>query len=512
MKIQTRLTTKFLPWFKTRWLLLFSFLTATVFLGLCSKSSPLYPMNDWVDVHCFLTLGKGMLHGMVPYVDLYEQKGPVLYFVYAIVALFSQKSMFGQFLLEIITFGLFLYYSAKIAEIYLGKSRYLYAIILILAAVIPTTAAFSHGGSVEQSCLFLFAYGLYTVLKACHENRGLTFHEAFVNGLFAGAALWIKYTMLGFYIGLALFVLIWYLGWVRNFKKLLATIGQFLLGAAAVSAVVFAYFLIVGGLEELFTCYFYNNLFLYKEESEFSKAELIYTYFSYAMETNLVFPRFLLAGVFFLVAQVYKAPRDLMAGVLTFLGLTITTYLGKGYVYYSLVLSAFSVFGLVGIARLLQLLRVSKGLLWLTAGSKAVNGTLIGLFFVLSMLYANNHCQNKYLMHYEKADLPQYQFAEIINETGDASILNFGFLDGGFYYAADTLPTCPFFCTFNINAPGMWDTQYDYINNGKVDFIITRDYLLENYPVNSFKFELVSTATFYFEGTDYPYYLYRLKE
>ena len=108
---------------KKRWLLIYSFITAALVLLFCSKSSPLYPMNDWVDVQCFLTLGKGMLNGMVPYVDLYEQKGPVLYFIYAIVALFSNRSMFGQYLLEIITYGLFLYFSAKLAEIYLGNSK-----------------------------------------------------------------------------------------------------------------------------------------------------------------------------------------------------------------------------------------------------------------------------------------------------------------------------------------------------------------------------------------------------
>ena len=34
-------------------LLLVSFLSALAVLLICSKSSPLYPMNDWVDVQCF---------------------------------------------------------------------------------------------------------------------------------------------------------------------------------------------------------------------------------------------------------------------------------------------------------------------------------------------------------------------------------------------------------------------------------------------------------------------------
>lgn len=494
-----------------RWLLIYSFITAALVLLFCSKSSPLYPMNDWVDVQCFLTLGKGMLNGLVPYVDLYEQKGPVLYFIYAIVALFSNKSMLGQYLLEIITFGLFLYFSAKLAEIYLGKSKFLYPIIAVLAAIVATTRSFCHGGSVEQMCLFLFIYGLYSVLKACHENRPLSFREAMTNGIFAGMALWIKYTMLGFYLGLALFVLIWYIGWIRSFKKLFAMIGQFLLGIGAISAVVLLYFLCVGGLDELFTCYFYNNIFLYPSESDVPKLTQIWESFQSAMEYNEIFPTFLYIGLGWLLIRAHKGVLDLFAAVLTFAGLVIGTYMGAGYVYYALVFSAFTVLGLVGIAWVLQKIKTETVLNKLTRANQIISGTLITTILILCSVWAFNESDNTYLMRYDREDIPQYRFADIISETEDATLLNFGFLDGGFYHAADVLPTCPFFCTFNVNAPGMWQTQYEYINEGKIDYVITRRYRLEQYNVDSSKYELVDMANLYFEGIDFTYYLYRLK-
>ena len=96
-------------------------------------------MNDWVDVNCFFTMGRGILDGLVPYRDLYEQKGPVLYFVYAIIALFSRDSFFGVYLLEVITFALFLYFSGKLAQLYLGSSRVVYFLITILAAAVVTS-------------------------------------------------------------------------------------------------------------------------------------------------------------------------------------------------------------------------------------------------------------------------------------------------------------------------------------------------------------------------------------
>ena len=104
-------------------LLLLGMLLSALFLGICSKSSPLYPLNDWVDVHCFFTVGRGILEGIVPYRDLYEQKGPVLYFLYALAAIVSDSSFWGVFLLEVVTYGLFLNFSGRIAAIYLGSSQ-----------------------------------------------------------------------------------------------------------------------------------------------------------------------------------------------------------------------------------------------------------------------------------------------------------------------------------------------------------------------------------------------------
>ena len=45
------------------------FIAVTGFLTIliCSKSSPLYPINDWVDANTYLTIGRAMHDGAVPY-------------------------------------------------------------------------------------------------------------------------------------------------------------------------------------------------------------------------------------------------------------------------------------------------------------------------------------------------------------------------------------------------------------------------------------------------------------
>jgi len=492
-------------------LLLFSFLSSALFLLVCSKSSPLYPMNDWVDVNCFFTVGKSMLHGIVPYAELYEQKGPVLYFLYAIAALISDQSFFGVYLLEVVAYGLFLYFSAKIAEIYLGKTKLQYVIIAILGALVAISKAFAHGGGAEELCLFMLTYSLYSVLLALHEKRTLSFKEGFLNGIFAAAVLYIKFTIVGFYLGLALFVIVWYLTDQFQWKALLDTVGNFLLGVAAVSVVVFGYFLIHGALDDMFQVYFYNNLFLYPQETEGTRWELIKQCLDTTLKYNTSYGWMIWLGLLLFVMELRKHWQDLVMAFLCFAGLTIGTYWGgRGYTYYGLILAAFAVFGLIAVAKALLLADipqwVDKHLSAIPGASTVIIAVLIGV--LLTTCYDKSG--NTYLMDYEKEDMPAYKFAEIINKVEDAKILNYGFLDGGFYYAADVLPSCEFFCTLNIDAPDMWQTQRDCMVNGEVDFVITRTiYETSYWNPASLGYELVDEATFYFEGVDFTYYLYQ---
>ena len=91
-------------------------LLSVAMLLVCSKNSPLYPMNDWVDVNCFFTIGRGIRHGLVPYLDLYEQKGPLLYAVYALAAWISETGFIGVFIVETVCFATYLYFSGRTAE------------------------------------------------------------------------------------------------------------------------------------------------------------------------------------------------------------------------------------------------------------------------------------------------------------------------------------------------------------------------------------------------------------
>ena len=112
---------------------------------------------------------------------------------------------------------------------------------------------------------------------------------------------------------------------------------------------------------------------------------------------------------------------------------------------------------------------------------------------------------NRYLRGTEKERLPQFVFAEEIKKTENATLLNYGFLDSGFYTAADVLPNCKAFCELTVRIQEMLYLQEHYKQEGLVDYIVT------DTPRDFEKYELIKEAEFANNEEYQHFYLYRLK-
>ena len=127
------------------------------------------------------------------------------------------------------------------------------------------------------------------------------------------------------------------------------------------------------------------------------------------------------------------------------------------------------------------------------------------LIAALSPFAACAWSSNFYLTKIPREDTPQYRFGEIISASEDASLLNYGFLDGGFYLASGSLPVTRFFCTLNNDLPEMEKEHRTAIAEGKPAYLVVRGKRtkgLENY-------RLIDECSMVFEGREWTYYLYR---
>ena len=164
---------------------------AALVLALCSKTSPLYAFNDWMDANIFFTMGKSMLSGKVLYRDVFDHKGPVLYLLYGLGWLLDHTGFIGVFVLEICGIAVFLGLGLCTAELLRGKP--LHPVwCLVPAAAVAACRAFSHGGSAEELLLPFLAAALYGLVKCLTANRQMPLRTVALQGFLCGCALLLK--------------------------------------------------------------------------------------------------------------------------------------------------------------------------------------------------------------------------------------------------------------------------------------------------------------------------------
>lgn len=481
-------------------------LFAAVFVFLLSKSSPLYPINEWVDANIYFSIGKGMMHGRVPYLDLYDQKGPVAFLLFGLASLISEGSFFGVYIIEAIAFSFFLYAAYRIVALY--AERYALIALPILSAFILGSLSFSHGGSFEELMMPLFAWSLFDTLRYFKNDypAPVPLGKIALNALFAGIMLFGKFTFLAFYLG--------WMGVIAISQLTAKHIGRAITASLLFLAVMFStgipwvvYFGLNGALQDFFHYYFYQNMFGY---SYIENNVLVNTAYVIVKSIGAFFyrnPQIALPIVFgfvwFIILRWKQSRLVEKINVVVLFGLLACgIYMGgQGYRYYGLVLTPFMALGLAPVARFLEAHDGALyGKIWLR---RALFGALALVMLGVGLLTSDN----RYMLSIRREDTPQVRFAQIMNErkTEDTvTLFCYACPDAGFYLAADVIPAYRFFARVNVDLPELKQAQESYIAERSAEFVVTRnrDEAIEGY-------NLIDTQTFWSEEQYDTFRLYQ---
>ena len=412
---------------------LFCAATAGLFLTICTKSSFLYPLNDWVDANIYFTMGKAMMNGRVLYRDIYDHKGPLLYLIHGLASLISYRTFFGVYLIEIVAFTAFLRAGWKLMELLCGRTAVWG--VPVLAALILTSNSFCHGDSAEELCLPLMMWSLYVSVRYMKEEypAPMGYGTLFVNGVLAGCILWIKYTMLGFHFAWMMMIFFSCL-LRRDFKRSIVSCLVFLGGMFATAVPWLIYFGVNGALGDLWRGYVYDNIFLYGDSDPVSAFAVIKSMVKNVLDAflaNWKYSPFIVGGVlWFLISRKQKALEKWnLAAIIVFTTLGICWGVVQWQPYYALVFSLFASFGVAALLLLLVRLRIPLK----TEGRRRSVALTAMLAVGVVFCYLTGNYTDQ--IGRDKDTLVQYQFASIVKETENATLLNYGFLDGGFYTA-----------------------------------------------------------------------------
>lgn len=496
------------------WILLGSSIAVML---LVTKNSPLFYQNDWVDLNAFLTVGKSWGNGIIPYRDIFEQKGPVLYFLFLIASKIS-SSYFGVFVIESIFMFLTSVCIYKIGRHFLSE-RLSLAFVFICYIILTATPFFNLGGSAEELSFLYIFYCISLILELQKNNLELNKWQYLMSGICLGLQFWTKYTFIGIWIGFYISIAICFLI-KKNVKELVKAIVYSLLGLLLITVPIIIYFYFNGALSDLLYNYFYANIKLYPNtvgQGFISKIILsIMLFVTKMVNFPLLFVPFFI-GYFALIFsdKIIKNNFILFIYSASYFSLVVTTLLGgKEYPYYFLILFPFACVPLLFVLLPFETINKFK-LFFVFILSLAIivgtNGTIKQSKFFPGSLTNNIH---------GSTDGPaQKKFAKIMNEEKKPTLLNYGNLDLGFYHASGVLPSNYFFERQNIEhhmLPEMMDEQNKIVNNKKVDFVVIRirykEDLTEEIPKNiSDNYNKVSQHNQMYANIEYSYLLFKKK-
>lgn len=490
-------------------LLLYNFLL----FFLCTKLSPLYDFNEWSDLNIYFNIGKGMLNGLVPYRDLFDHKGPLIFLIYGIGYLISNTSFTGVYIIE----SLFFFVGSSAA--YLLTRHHLNRLYAFIAAVcFPLAGLFytSQGGSAEEFIVTIQAVSLLFFVRyfQISDNRRQGVICAFVQGILLSLVFFIKMNLVVYCIPLLLTTFL-YLLFRKEYYYLIRSILFFLFGFLVVTFPIVIYFLFNSALTDFWNGYFEFNFFYANVGAKFN-VDFILGIIARFVKLLWRDPLFLITtigvAIYCISPKFLKNNYARLGLVFSFFFMVFVVLMSPvvmGYYYTSF--TVFSVFFCIVLFYFIH-----------SFFKFPEKNILFVLVFIMGLGLG---CLNKkfygesidVLTRKEKPHTVEISFSDIIRKEPAPSLLCLGVDRGlGVFTKTGILPNVKYFFYPNIHYdsyPEIRDSQANYIKERKIQFVIIKNtFLYYNYfvtqtPLNE-NYEVIDS----FKQPEGLYLLYRRKD
>ena len=230
--------------------LLLCFIMGGVFICLFSYStSILYPFFWGNDSAHFLTVGKAWYLGKIPYLEMFDHKGPIIYFIDMLGYLITGGNKAGVSFLQFIFMCFTLAGVFEISQ--LVKKSNLYGIIAVFITLCCMKWNYVEGNSVEEYCLPFLIWSTYGLVRWYNsERRNHDIRWTVLYGMTAGVCLMTRVTNFVPVCG-GVFIICIYLIKEKKFKNFFANAGAFLIGFFVIVLPFVIYFAINGSFYDM---------------------------------------------------------------------------------------------------------------------------------------------------------------------------------------------------------------------------------------------------------------------
>lgn len=172
-------------------LLISCLILIAILITIANPNSFLYRVSDCDDAGIYYNVAKGMLQGKVLYRDIFDHKGPFIFFIYAIHNIIFPCKMYGAYIMDLICYAVIMLFSYR-----LFKTKFENNTSVILATVSTALLVWINN---SFGCPEIFAVLLETVILywAYTDKVNKKSYLAFF-GIMVGILLMTKFTLTAF--------------------------------------------------------------------------------------------------------------------------------------------------------------------------------------------------------------------------------------------------------------------------------------------------------------------------
>lgn len=288
------------------------------------NSTPLTKYYYGADSSLFMLFGRGIKYGYIPYRDLFDHKGPALFFIEYLGQIICEGKT-GIFIYQVLNLTLTFVLIDKIFELANNKINIQNRVLLQLPLFLFLAGTLEGGNTCEEFTLPLSIFALYTTLIFL-KRHDYYFNPliGFVYGLFFGFIAFDRLNNALFLCGCALTIVI-VLAIGKKYKNIIQNALACLLGTIIVSAIFIIKYLQYDVLEEML----YSS-FLFAFEYSI-KGQSLVNYFTFDHLTYIL-PILISVCVSCKIYQ--KNPNYLYLSIITSVVAFVATCVGMGFNHY----------------------------------------------------------------------------------------------------------------------------------------------------------------------------------
>ena len=217
------------------------FLVSFVFVTLFSRATSFLYVFEGADPSIFKQMGRAVLKGKIIYIDYFDNKGCILYFIHAFGLWLGGD--FAIMIMQVISLTVTLFIWDKMLALYrTAKER----VICICIALVLLLCFYGAGDQTQEWCLPFISYPLLVYFCAYKSKSEISLMQMFYIGLCFGIITFIQINNACAFLGFIVWMWLEYL-LKKKYKKLFFSILCFFCGWLVVVIPSVFYFYIVAG-------------------------------------------------------------------------------------------------------------------------------------------------------------------------------------------------------------------------------------------------------------------------